>query len=64
MDSLLPVRSRADAVFVLQSGSYFLYRFFWSSGKAQEVEVYIAHYQVLANGFDDRRPAIAEKDER
>jgi hypothetical protein len=57
------VRSRPKPLFILQSQQYLLYSFFGSECKAQEIEVDSTHYQVLTNGLDDRRPALAEQNE-
>src|SRR6266481_4370795 len=58
----LAVRSWSDPL-ILQSCLQLSHRFFWTSRKSQQVEVYIAHHQVLANGLDGLQPAIAEQNE-
>ncbi len=57
-----PIWPRPNVLFILQSHSYLLYRLFRSCCKSQEAEVDSAHYQVLKNGLDERRPVLAEQD--
>ncbi len=59
----LSIWARPHPLVILQSYVHLLHCFLGSSCEAQEVEVYIAHYQGLADGLDDRQPAIAEQDE-
>src|SRR5579859_2113864 len=58
---VLPIWSGSPSIFILQSQLDLLYGFFGTWRKAQEVEIDITDYQVLPDGFDDRRPASAEK---
>src|SRR5260221_9834972 len=58
----LTVRSWSNPL-ILQTCLQLSHRFFWTCRKSQQVEVYIAHHQVLANSLDDLQPAIAEQNE-